>query len=70
LCVALVGFVMADDASGNGAKLAVVPGHMARHASDDSALNASLRFSGGGSEHDAEQGSTKDQRLHDSSPGE
>jgi hypothetical protein len=54
---------MANDAAGNGAEFAV-PGHMARHASDDSAFDASLCFDGGGSEHNAEDGNSWDQRLH------
>ena len=53
LCVSLVGFVMANDAAGRGAQLAV-PGHMACHASYDGAFDASLCLGGGGSEYNAE----------------
>ena len=49
LCVPLIGLVMADDASGNGADLAV-PRQMARDAANDGAFDASLRLGGGGSE--------------------
>jgi hypothetical protein len=54
---------MTDHASRSRAEFAM-PGHMARHASDDSALNASLCFGGGGSEHDDEDGNSEDQALH------
>ena len=68
LRIALVGFVMANDAAGGGAQLAV-PGHMARHASDDSAFNTSLCFGGSGSEYNAEDGNSKNDGLHGGSPG-
>ena len=68
LHVSLVGFVMADNAAGRSAQLAV-PGHMARDASDDSAFNTSLCFGGGGSEYNAEEGNSKNDGLHDGSPG-
>jgi hypothetical protein len=50
--------VVTNDAAGNGAELSM-PGHMACHASDDSAFDASLCFGGGGSEHNAEGGNCK-----------
>src|SRR4030088_1430785 len=66
LCVALVGFVMADDASCNRTDLAV-PRDMARDAPNDGALDASLRL-GGGSKRDNQNRGTKDQQLHSGSP--
>jgi len=48
LRVAFVGLVPADDASGNGAHLSM-PRHVARHTSDDSALDTSLCLHGCGS---------------------
>src|SRR5665213_377049 len=65
----LVGFVMADDASGDCPDLAV-SGHVTRDAPDDSALDTSLRLGGERCEQDTEDGSTKDQRLHGVSPKE
>src|ERR1700731_1431847 len=67
LRVVPVGFVMADDASGHYTDLAV-PSHVARDAANDSTLDTSLRPGGGGSEHDAQNGGPKDQRLHGGSP--
>src|ERR1700731_3978581 len=66
LRVVPVGFVMADDASGHYTDLAM-PSHVARDAANDSTLDTSLRR-GGGSEHDAQNGGPKDQRLHGGSP--
>ena len=68
LRIALVGFVMANDAARCGAQLAV-PGHMARHASDDSAFNTALCLGGGGSEYNTEDGNSKNDGLHGGSPG-
>jgi hypothetical protein len=50
--------VVANDASGNGAKLSM-PGDMTRHPSDDSAFDASLCFGAGGREHNASNGNGK-----------
>src|SRR5664279_4736119 len=58
---------MADDASGNDADLAV-PRHVAGDAPDDGAFDASLGLGGGRSQHQAQNGSSKDQRLHDGPP--
>jgi hypothetical protein len=66
-CVLLIGFVTADDASGNRADFPV-PCQMARHATNDSALDASFRFTGGGSDCYGQDGGAKDQRLHGGSP--
>jgi hypothetical protein len=59
--------MMADDASGRRAKLAM-SGHVARDPADDCAFDASLGLGCGGSERDAKHGNSKDQRLHGSSP--
>jgi hypothetical protein len=59
--------MMADDASGNRAKLAM-SGYVSRHPADDCAFDASLGLGCGGSERDAKHGNSKDQRLHGSSP--
>jgi hypothetical protein len=66
-CVLLIGFVTADDASGNRADFPV-PCQIARHATNDSALDASFRFTGGGSDCYGQDGGAKDQRLHGGSP--
>jgi hypothetical protein len=59
--------MMADDASGNNADLAV-PRHMARDAPDDGAFDATLGLGDGGSQRQAQNGSSKDQRLHGGPP--
>ena len=59
--------MVADDASGDDAHLAV-PCDMARQAPDDGALDTSLRLGSGGSERDAQKEGGKDQRLHGGSP--
>jgi hypothetical protein len=41
---------------------------MARDATNDSALDAALCHGAGGGKRDAENGGTKDQRLHGRSP--
>jgi hypothetical protein len=61
--VPLVGFMTADDASGNYADLAV-PRDMAREAPNDGAFNATLRLGGGGREYHAKNDASGDQRLH------
>jgi hypothetical protein len=66
LGVPFVGFVMADNAPSDSADLAMAC-HMARDAPNDSAFDTSLRL-GGGSERYAQNGGTKDQRLHRGSP--
>ena len=53
LRVPLAGLVMADDASGDDANLAMTR-HMARDASDDGAFDASFCLGGDGSEHQAQ----------------
>src|SRR5258708_34702558 len=58
--VLLIGLVAADDASGNGPDLAV-PCQMARDATNDSALDASLCLSGGRGKRYPQNGGTKDQ---------
>jgi hypothetical protein len=67
LRVAFVGFVTANKASGNSAHLAV-PCHVAGHASNDGAFNASLRLDCGGSARQAQNDASKDQRLHHTPP--
>jgi hypothetical protein len=66
LGVSFIGFVMADNAPSDSADLAMAC-HMARDAPNDSAFDTSLRL-GGGSERHAQNGGTKDQRLHRDSP--
>src|SRR5437899_4913498 len=66
-CVPLIGFVAADDASCNNADFAV-PCHMARDATDDSALDTSLCLSGGRDKRYPQNRGAKDQRLHGGSP--
>jgi hypothetical protein len=63
----LIGFVAADNASCNGPDFAV-PCQMARDATNDGALNASLCLSGSRGKRYTQKGGTKDQRLHGSSP--
>jgi hypothetical protein len=65
--VLLVGFMMANDASGDSADLAM-PCEMAREAADDSTFDASLRLGGGARKGNAQNGGTDDERLHRGSP--
>src|ERR1700686_2241653 len=67
LGVALVGFVMADDAAGNRADLAV-PRQGACEAANDGALDTSLGLSGSGGERQAKNCGSKNRRLHVGAP--
>ena len=66
-CVLLIGFMAADEASGNSPDFAVAC-QMARDATNDSALDAPLCLSGGWDKRYPQNGGAKDQRLHGSSP--
>jgi hypothetical protein len=67
VCVLLIRFVMADDASSDSADFAV-PRQMARDAANDGAFDASLRLGGGARKGEAQNGGTDDERLHRDSP--
>jgi hypothetical protein len=58
-----VGFMTADDASGNHADLAMSR-HMTRETPNDGAFNASLRPGGGRRQYHAKNDASEDQRLH------
>jgi hypothetical protein len=63
LCIALVGFVAANDASGNSTNLAVA-GHVTGNAPDDGTLDATLRFDCGRGARKAQYGGDNEQRSH------
>jgi hypothetical protein len=63
LLVALVSLVAADDASRDGAYLAV-PSKVACDAADDRAFDASLRARGGGDQQRTYENYNSDKRLH------
>jgi hypothetical protein len=65
--VALVGFVMTDDAAGNRADLAVSR-QMAGESADDRALDTSLGLGSSGGERQAKNGGSKNRRLHVGAP--